>query len=138
MKNLVLILMMVLATIACAQKQAESKVPEAAKTAFAKLNPSIAKVKWDKEESSYEVNFKNAAGKEESILFDAQGNVLETEVEIAITDLPDPAKAYLAQQFQKAKIREAAKLIDAKGSISYEAEIKGKDFIFDAQGKLKQ
>lgn len=138
MKNLVFILMVVLTITACAQKQAESKIPDAAKTAFTKLNPSIAKVKWDKEESSYEANFKNAAGKEESILFDAQGKVLETEIEIAITDLPDSAQAYLAQQFQKAKIREAAKLIDAAGSISYEAEIKGKDFIFDAQGKLKQ
>ena len=57
MKNLVLIPILVLAITVCAQKQTESNVPEAAKSIFVKLNPSIAKVKWDKKESSKEVNF---------------------------------------------------------------------------------
>jgi hypothetical protein len=34
------------------------------------------------------------------------------------------------------KIKEASHITDAKGVISYEAEIDGVDYIFDADGKM--
>ena len=129
--------LVLLATAACAQKTADSKVPEAVRTAFVKLNPAVTKLKWEKEETAYEASFK-ADRAEKSMVFDAEGNVLETEKEIAINELPTKIQEYITQKFKGSKIKEAAKLIDAKGKVSFEAEIKGKDLIFDENGNLIQ
>lgn len=127
----------VLLTTACAQKTADSKTPEAVRTAFAKLNPNTTKVKWEKEEANYEANFRIGTA-EQSMIFAADGTLLESEAEIAINELPLKTQEYLAQNYKGSKIKEAAKLTDAKGKVSFEAEIKGKDLIFDENGNLNQ
>lgn len=71
-----------------------------------------------------------------SVLIDASGNILETEVEIKIDELPASAKAYAAQHYAGQKIKEAAKITDSKGAVTYEIEVKGKDLIFDNTGKF--
>jgi hypothetical protein len=43
---------------------------------------------------------------------------------------------YIKQNFPNEKIKEIAKITNANGMITYEAEIKGTDYIFDAQGNL--
>ena len=59
-----------------------SKVPEAVKMAFAKAYPSADDVDWELEDGHYEVEFEMADDKEMSIVYDANGALLETEVEI--------------------------------------------------------
>ena len=41
---------------------------------------------------------------------------------------------YISQNFKGAKIKEAGKVTDASGKHMFEAEIKGKDLIFDEKG----
>lgn len=136
MKNtLPLFMMIALITSACAQKADKSAIPAEVKAAFAKLHPDVSKVKWEKEDTVFEANF-NLGKSEQSMVFDAQGNAMETEAEIAITELPAKVQAYIAEKFQGAKIKEAAKITDAKGLVSYEAEVKGKDLIFNENGEL--
>lgn len=65
-----------------------------------------------------------------SVLYDINGNLLETEVPIAFTELPAAAQAMLKGK----KVKEAAKITNAKGAVTYEAEVKHKDILFDAQG----
>lgn len=138
MKNTLLIFMMIATIIsACAQKVDKSSIPTVVKTTFAQLHPDVSKVKWEKEDAVFEASFKVERA-EQSIVFDADGKVIETETEIAITELPSKVKAYIVEKFQGAKIKEAAKITDAKGLVSYEAEVKGKDLIFDENGKLLQ
>jgi len=49
--------------------------------------------------------------------------------------LPANTIAYVKEHY-KVKITEAGKVTDAKGNTSYEAEVKGKDVIFDKDGNF--
>lgn len=120
-------------TLAFAQKVSEKDVPQAVKSSFQKIYPNAKDVKWEKEGSNYEVNF-DFSKTEYSVLFDANGNLIETEVEIPVDQLPKGIFDYVATHYKGQKIKEAAKITDSKGVVTYEAEIKGLDLLFDSQG----
>lgn len=118
-----------------AQKNLDAaKVPAAAKAAFAKAHPNVTG-KWEKEEGEYEVTFKEAE-KEMSCVIDKAGTIKETETEIAPGELPAPVTAYIKKHYNGTKLKEAARIVKADGTTVYEAEIKGKDVLFDAAGNL--
>ena len=71
-----------------------------------------------------------------SVLMDAQGNIIETEVEIELTQLPKGVLEYVKTHYARKQPKEAAKITDAKGLVTYEVEIKGMDLIFDSNGKF--
>ena len=133
-----LMMMSVLAVIftvsACAQKLDASKVPAAVMAAFTKQYPGTD-AKWEKEAGKYEVNFKQS-GSTMSALYEANGTLTETEMDIAVTDLPATVLAYVKEHFKGKTIKEGAKITKADGSVNYEAEVAGKDVIFDANGKF--
>lgn len=118
---------------AFAQKTPDKDIPASVKAAFQKAHPDAKDVKWEKEGDNFEAEFEQGKT-EQSVVLNAQGSILETEVEIAVTELPQKAKDYVAANYKGQAVKEAAKITDAKGAISYEAEIKGKDLIFDAAG----
>ncbi|MBS0646502.1 MAG: PepSY-like domain-containing protein [Verrucomicrobia bacterium] len=119
-----------LGTAAFAQK---NEVPVAVKTAFEKQYPGI-KAKWDDENGKYEAGFKYQ-GQEMSAVYAATGTLEETEVEIPIKNLPAAVHSYVADH-KMGKIKEAAKITKANGTVEYEAEVKGGDAIFNADGKF--
>lgn len=61
---------------------------------------------------------------------------METEIEIKVDALPANAKEYVSKNYAGQKIKEATKITDNKGVVTYEAEIKGKDLILDSNGNL--
>jgi len=124
----ILVLSVCMATVANAQKLSAEKVPATVKTAFAKLHPGT-KVNWEMEKKNYEAGF-TASGKESSEVYTPTGVLLETEVTIKSSELPAPVLAKLKGM----KIAEAAKITKADGTVNYEAEVKGKDLLFDANG----
>ena len=67
-------------------------------------------------------------------MFDATGNEVETEVEIELNQLPSGVLKYVKTHYSNQKVKEAAKITDAKGAITYEAELKGMDVLFDSNG----
>jgi hypothetical protein len=108
-------------------------IPTPVKNAFQQKFPNVQKVKWDKEKNNYEASFQiNKV--DNSLLFDANGNLLETEVEIQINQLPKGIANYINSNYKGQKIKEGAKIVDAKGTVTFEAEIKGKDLVFDSKG----
>ena len=107
--------------------------PAAVKASFSKLYPKVQKVKWGKEDANYEAEF-DMNKSEMSCLFDASGNLLETETEIEVSALPQIVTAYVTRNYQGEKIKEASKIVDAKNVMTYEAEVKEGDLIFDATG----
>ncbi len=119
---------------ACAQKLDASKVPVAVKAAFAKQYPG-AIAKWEKEAGNYEVNFKQN-GSTMSALYDANGTMKESEMDIKVSDLPATVQAYIKEHYKGKTVKEAAIITKADGSVNYEAEINGKDVIFDSNGKF--
>ena len=136
MKSTVILLAMLFTTtFANAQKTQEKNVPAAVKSAFQKQYPDAKEVKWEKENGNYEAEFE-VGETGYSVLIDASGNITETEIEISVDALPANAKEYVSKNHQGQKIKEAAKITDAKGTVTYEAEIKGTDLIFDSNGNF--
>jgi hypothetical protein len=135
MKNLLMVTALAFVGFsACGQKLDASKVPAPVKASFAKQYPNLA-VKWEKEGVKYEANFK-LNGSTMSALYESGGALTETEMDIKITDLPAAVTAYVKEHYAGKKIKEAAKLTNADGSVNYEAEVNGTDVIFDANGKF--
>ncbi len=105
----------------------------AAKATLKKVYPAATGVKWDKEDGGYEASFKNG-GKSMSLVIDAKGMVKETETDITVAELPAAVRAYVAKNMPGKKIKEAAIIVDATGKKMYEAEVSGKDMLFDEAG----
>lgn len=111
---------------------AKTTVPEAVLKAFQVKFPAAQDVDWELENpTEYEAEFE-LNGAEMSASFDAAGKWLATETEIRVSDLPAPVQAAL----QGKKVKEAAKIERADGSTVYEAEVKRKDLLLDAAGKM--
>ncbi|MCW3104806.1 MAG: hypothetical protein JWO09_3246 [Bacteroidetes bacterium] len=122
-----------MAITANAQKLKESDVPPVIKSSFTKLHPAAKVEKWEKEQNNYEAEFHD--GKTEmSVLLGPNGQLMETEKEISATELPKAASDYVAKNLAGKKVNEASQIIDAKGNVSYEAEVDEVDYIFDANG----
>ncbi|MEP7318553.1 MAG: PepSY-like domain-containing protein [Panacibacter sp.] len=130
MKTLLLILTLA-TTLSCS---AQTTPPAPVQAAFAKNFPGITAKKWDKEDGNYEANF-SKDGKTMSVTFDISGAWLETETDIAVKDLPGSVTAYIKEHYKGAGIKEAGMLKTPKGEM-YEAEVKGKDLLFDMNGKF--
>jgi hypothetical protein len=112
----------------------EVKVPETIETKFASLYPKADEVRWEKEKGEYEAEFE-VDEKEMSASFDSTGNFLESEVEIELSELPASMTQFIKEELTEMEVGGASKIIDAKGVVTYELEIK-KDLIFSADGKL--
>jgi len=135
MKKSALMSVAAISSLTFAQKMQEKDIPAPVKNAFQKQYPTASDVKWDKEGEKFEASF-DLNKIDNSVLFDAQGNVLETEVEIELNQLPKGVLEYVKANYKGQKVKEAAKITDAQGKVTYEAEIKGMDLLFDANGKF--
>jgi hypothetical protein len=69
-----------------------------------------------------------------SALFEANGNLIETETEIQSTALPAAAQAYIKEHYKGKTVKETARITKGDGTVYYEAEINGKDVMFDVTG----
>lgn len=107
-------------------------VPPGIKQSFTNDFPGT-KSKWEKEGDKYEVNFVYE-GKDMSVVYDANGNKQETETGMKISDLPIPVKNYLVKNYKGQKIKGAAIITKSNGEVNYEAEIKGRDVLFNKDG----
>jgi hypothetical protein len=116
-----------------AQKIKEADVPAAVKEGFKNSFPNSKAKEWEKEDDNFEAEF-DVKKVETSALFDANGSLLQTEVEIAVKELPKAIIDYLSKNETGKKIKEAAKITDNKGVISYEAEVTEADYIFESAG----
>jgi hypothetical protein len=139
MKKIILLHTVIFCVVSMqAQKIDESVVPTNVKTTFQKTYPSIKKVKWEKEKGNYEANFKEGTI-EESATFNIDGKFLESEKTISVSALPKAATEYLSKNLPGKEIKEASKIENAAGIITYEAEVNKIDYTFDANGNyLKQ
>lgn len=130
-KALFFIACLFLAADALEAKNNSGKPPTAVMEAFRQKFPGVTDVDWSKEKNGqWEAEFEQ--GKVEmSANFQPDGKWVETETEIDPAALPAPVQAALKGK----KIKEAARIQRADGSTVYEAEVKGKDWLFDANGK---
>ena len=131
MKKILILAIFTFATMEInAQKMTADKVPSVVKESLTKAYPNAKGAKWDKEKADYEASFK-MDGKDMSVLFDAKGMEKEVETDIKFSELPMPVQTALKGK----KVKEAA-IIKKGGKTFYEAEVGGKDLLFEADGKM--
>jgi hypothetical protein len=138
MKKIILSTLMFVAVtiLAIAQDVKSSVVPAAVKAALLKKYPTATKVSWEKERGNFEANWGGKSGEDMSVTFTPNGTFLEQVAAISPKDLPAGVAAYVKQHYKGTKITEAGKVTDAKGATMYEAEVHGKDLIFDEKGNF--
>jgi len=138
MKKIILAMALAgLSTFAYSQEKKDKKegaeVPAVVEKAFQKAYPGT-KAKWEKEDEKYEAGFKYK-GQEMSVLYNSQGVLEEKETEISAKLLPAGVTSYIAKN-KLGKIKEAAKIVKADGTILYEAEVDGGDALFNTKGEF--
>ena len=134
-KSLLVIVLSIMSLVSFGQKVKEKEVPQIIKKALHEKYPNAKAVKWDKEKNNYEASF-DVNEIDNSVLFNQDGKIVETEVEIQISKLPKNALLYIKKHFKNQKVKEAAKITNQKGEVIYEAEIAGKDILFDGNGNF--
>ncbi len=129
-----------LGTATFAQEKSEGhehlNVPAKVKSALMQKYPEAKNVGWEKENGNYEANWGGTSGEDNSVQFTPAGSFIEIVNAIPVSQLPAKVVAYVKQHHKGAKITEAGKVTDAKGKMSYEAEVHGKDIIFDENGNF--
>jgi hypothetical protein len=136
MKSSTLAILLAVAMLlqSCSEKWDESQLPAPVKNAFAKKYPGST-AKWQKEGDQYEAEF-DSAGKSFTAVYGEDGSLEETEMEIALGELPDSARIYLQGHFKPDEIKEIEKLIMPNGEFSFEAEAAGQELLFDSVGRF--
>ncbi len=121
------------AITANAQKVKEADVPPTVSATFAKQYPNVKAGGWEKENGNYEVEF-DFNKVEMSVLIGPNGQLLETETEIKVAELPKIITDYCVKNYPGKKIAEASKIVNDKGVVTYEAEVNKMDVLFTADG----
>lgn len=119
------VIFVVLALI-CANttSNAQSKAPNAVRTAFSQKFPHASKIKWSQEnDKEYEADFK-WRGIQYSANFSNDGKWLETEYLTTYDKLPPKVQEVFNTTHKGAKIKAIAKIETSSGTIKYEIEFR--------------
>ena len=113
-------------------------VPSVIKNANTKKYPDSKThhITWETEKGNYEANWGGKDGETNSVLFTPAGEFLETVEAIPVNELPAASLEYVKTYYKSAKVKEAGKVTDKNGKTFYEAEVSGKDVIFDHLGNF--
>lgn len=135
MKKIILFLAFGFGVISAnAQEINAAEVPDPVQEAFAKLYPNTKVTQWIKENNTYEAEFKENK-KEMAVSFSMNGQLIETEKEINVKELPKGVTDYVEKNLKGKKIKKAASVTDNKGHVVYEAEIGNETYVFDSDCK---
>lgn len=132
--------LMVAALLAISLSTLAVDVPKTVSEAFAKKFPAATSVKWGKENSKeYEAEFK-LNGKPASANFLTDGTWVETEMEISNAEVPAAVSSAVQKKYPGAVVSNVYKIDNAKGEVTYEAEIKTnnkkKEVVLKADGTI--
>jgi hypothetical protein len=117
-----------------AQEMKATNVPAAVTTAFNKDHQTVKKVEWKlKDGNNYQAEYKEGSVEMYS-MYSASGDLMETKMEIKNADLPAPVLTYVKQNYKEDEVKNAYKVTDASGTVTYKATVKDMHLVFDANG----
>jgi hypothetical protein len=68
------------------------------------------------------------------VSFNAQGEVVETELVIAYAELPAAVLDHIRENYPAEHPQGAERITQRDGTVTYEVQVTGKELVFDAQG----
>ena len=136
MKKIIFLLFAAAVVKTQAQDLKAKDVPEVVKAALLKKYPKATKVRWEKEKGNYEANWGGRSGEDTSVQFTPMGVFVEEVDAIRVNELPANIPHFVKAYHKGARISEAGRVTDAKGTRMFEAEVKGKDLLFDEKGNF--
>jgi hypothetical protein len=114
-----------------AQRINASKVPDRVMSAFYNAQPPARNAKWQRVSSDYRVEFRNVRNENMAFLFAPEGTILETETDIAFSELPKATQLSLKDK----KVKDIRKISSRKGKTTYKLSAGRKQLQFSANGK---
>lgn len=138
MKTLTIVLIVLLYNLGIdiyAQKLKPSDVPSKVISKFEEMYPLITKVKWEQEKSLYKAKF-TEYGTETGVLYDKNGNLIQTEYKIFAASLPAGVNDYINSNLPGKVISESYRIKLPDGTNNYKAEIEKEYYYFDSEGNF--
>jgi len=122
MKNLKIAAIALLATASITAQDIENdKVPTSLNSSFQKAYPNASDIEWEKDGVNFKVEF-DQDNMENEIWYSNTGEILKTEKEVTLEDLPSAVISTIKNKYPKYDIDEV-ELIEAKGNKTYEVEL---------------
>lgn len=118
-----------------AQTVKEKDVPSVVLKKIQELYPGVKGIKWEMEDGMYEASFKNEKT-ETSVLLSREALLAVIETEIKPSELPQEIQQAVAKDFLGQSIKEAVRLTDSKGQVTYEVKIADTEYVFTSGGSL--
>ena len=117
---------------------AAQNVPSAVRTAYAaRFKAPAPAPRWDRRTGNrWEAAYREPDGSAAVATFDKAGTWLETTHVRPLSELPAPARAYIATQNPKKLPRRAARITTADGTRTWQARVEGQALLFDHTGHL--
>ncbi len=116
----------------------QEKMPKSIIKEFHNTHPHAENISWEKDGEYWEVEF-TSNGQEMEIVYDRNGSVVETEVQISQDALPGNLLLYLEDMYTSYTIIESEKIENTMG-IFYEIELsadgKNMEMIFYEDGRF--
>ena len=119
--------------LATVNAQMGSTPPAKVTSEFTKLYPSVKDVKWHMEDGNYEGKF-TSGNMSMSVQINPNGELVQKEKYLKVSDLPKPAQDYLTKNYNGVKIKEVSEVTNSKNTKHFQVEIKDKVLIFDTKG----
>jgi hypothetical protein len=110
-------------------------VPSSVMSAFNSAYPNTSGVKWKRDGSNYKAMYETS-GMDQVVVYDASGNLVKTKSEIETSQLPSKAMEYVSANYNRDTVKEAFRVTDASGIMTYKAEVRGMYLIFDNNGNF--
>lgn len=117
------------------QELNKSSIPTDVKTQLDKLYIDADKINWYKEEGQYIADFRHDKIFK-TAFFDRAGNLLKSEEQCQVAELPERARDYALNKFPQERILGARKITDNTGRVQWVAAMKSVDFLFDKDGNF--
>jgi Putative beta-lactamase-inhibitor-like, PepSY-like len=134
-KILLLLLIILTVTNANAQRCKMKDVPSEVSKSFKAAYPNIKKTYWGKEDSNYQVQFFSGIAPT-AITYDSLGNLLLSEIQISVKDLPVEISDYMKKNYQDEVYVDVLKINDIENNFSYEIHVKEMALYFDSKGNF--
>lgn len=115
-----------------------SQVPQAVLKSFSKYFPGVTKVDWEKKGFQFEAEF-DVKRADHKALFDANGQLAVYKRDIHTSQLPQPVKQTIKDQYPTYKI-DGVERVARNGHLFYQVELDGKPsdlkLVFTRDGKI--